>query len=253
MIIIPGTIYAPAVFGNPATNAPQPFNPGQLFGGGETGDWWSVADISTLFQDSAGATPVAASGDPVGRIVGKTNSNALVQGTSARKGIYTVSGGLKYIIFDGADDGIGAAFTMGATFTRIMIGQQVSWTIGHSIWDGVSTNKARVYQNGTTPRLTFYSGSGLLTNPDMTIGANHVLTELWNGVSSQAAIDNNSYTTGNTGTATADGLTVGASDTGGTSAANIWWFGGVMISRILTSQEIANCRTYFGALAGLSL
>lgn len=42
------------------------FNPASLFAGGEQGAWYDPSDFSTLFQDSAGTTPVTAVGQPVG-------------------------------------------------------------------------------------------------------------------------------------------------------------------------------------------
>ena len=43
-----------------------PFWPGRLFLDGEQGAWYDPSDLSTLFQDAAGTTPVTADGDPVG-------------------------------------------------------------------------------------------------------------------------------------------------------------------------------------------
>ncbi len=43
-----------------------------LFGAGEQGAWYDVADMSTLFQDAAGATPVTAVEQQVGRMLDKS-------------------------------------------------------------------------------------------------------------------------------------------------------------------------------------
>ena len=42
------------------------FSPAALFSAGEQGVWYDPSDLSTLFQDSAGTTPVTAVGQPVG-------------------------------------------------------------------------------------------------------------------------------------------------------------------------------------------
>lgn len=47
------------------------FNPLQLFSGSEGGAWYDPSDLATLFEDSAGTTPVAADGDPVGLMLDK--------------------------------------------------------------------------------------------------------------------------------------------------------------------------------------
>jgi len=47
------------------------FNPRSLFAAGEQGIWLDPSDFSTLFQDSAGTTPVTAVGQPVGLALDK--------------------------------------------------------------------------------------------------------------------------------------------------------------------------------------
>lgn len=47
------------------------FNPLYLFGAGEQGIWIDPSDFSTLYQDSAGTTPVTAVGQPVGLALDK--------------------------------------------------------------------------------------------------------------------------------------------------------------------------------------
>jgi hypothetical protein len=67
--------------------------------------WYDPSDISTLFQDSAGTTPVTASGQPVGKMLDKSgNGNHLLQATAASRPTYTVTSGLAYLAFDGVDD-----------------------------------------------------------------------------------------------------------------------------------------------------
>lgn len=58
------------------------------------------SDLSTLFQDSAGTTPVAADGDPVGRWNDKSgNGHDFIQATSGSRPAYRVSGGVHWIDF----------------------------------------------------------------------------------------------------------------------------------------------------------
>jgi hypothetical protein len=62
------------------------FNPASLFTGGAQGAWYDPSDMSTLFQDSAGATPVTAVEQPVGRMLDKSgNGNHATQATGSRK------------------------------------------------------------------------------------------------------------------------------------------------------------------------
>jgi len=55
------------------------FSPLSLFASGEQGAWYDPSDLSTMFQDSAGTTPVTADGQPVGLILDK--SKGLVLGS----------------------------------------------------------------------------------------------------------------------------------------------------------------------------
>lgn len=55
------------------------FTPASLFRNGEVGLWDDPSDITTLFQDAAGTTAVAAAADPTGLVLDK--SKGLVQGS----------------------------------------------------------------------------------------------------------------------------------------------------------------------------
>ena len=55
-----------------------PFSIADLFASSEAGAWYGPSDLSTLFQYSAGTTPVTASGQPVGLMLDK--SKGLVRG-----------------------------------------------------------------------------------------------------------------------------------------------------------------------------
>ena len=79
--------------------------PASLFAGGTDGAWYDPSDLSTLFQDSAGTTPVTASGQPVGKMLDKSgNGNHATQATAAARPIYTEGSGLAWLAFDGVGD-----------------------------------------------------------------------------------------------------------------------------------------------------
>jgi hypothetical protein len=62
-----------------------------LFFLGEKGAWYDPNDISTLFQDAAGTTPVTADGDPVGLAVDKSGNEVnAAQSISASRPVYNV-------------------------------------------------------------------------------------------------------------------------------------------------------------------
>ena len=53
------------------------FTPASLFAGGIAGAWYGPSDLSTLFQDSAGTTPVTTTGQPVGLMLDKSKGLVL--------------------------------------------------------------------------------------------------------------------------------------------------------------------------------
>ena len=53
------------------------WSPASLFASSEVGAWYDPSDLTTMFQDSAGTTPVTADGQPVGLILDKSKGLAL--------------------------------------------------------------------------------------------------------------------------------------------------------------------------------
>ena len=81
------------------------FTIGSLFLNGEQGAWYDPSDITTLFQDSAGSTPVTAAGQPVGLMLDKSGrGNHARQTTAAARPLYQIDAGKPYLAFDGVDD-----------------------------------------------------------------------------------------------------------------------------------------------------
>lgn len=96
-----------------------------LYSNGEQGGMWDATDMATLFQDSAGATPVTALTQPIGRMLDISgNGNHLLQATAGARPQYTTDGAL----FDGVDDALAtlpidftgmSEMTLAAAFTRL--------------------------------------------------------------------------------------------------------------------------------------
>ena len=70
------------------------------------GAWYDPSDLSTMFQDAAGTTPVTAAGQPVGLILDKSgNGHHASQSTSTARPLFQIDGsGKHYLAFDGVDD-----------------------------------------------------------------------------------------------------------------------------------------------------
>lgn len=81
------------------------FSPLALFAASEPGVWLDPSDLSTLFQDTAGTTPVTAAGQTVGLVLDKSGrGNHATQATAASRPTYQVVSGLPCLVFDGVDD-----------------------------------------------------------------------------------------------------------------------------------------------------
>ena len=87
------------------------WSPTALFSSGEQGLIYDPSDFSTLFQNSAGTTPVTAVGQPVGKILDKSgNGNHASQATSAYRLVLRQDGsGYYYLELDGVDDSLSTA------------------------------------------------------------------------------------------------------------------------------------------------
>lgn len=93
-----------AAVGGVSEGGTSVYDPLIWFGASEVGALLDPSDISSLFQDSAGTTPVTADGDPVGRISDLSgNANHFTSSGSARP-TYRTSGGKHWLEFDGTDD-----------------------------------------------------------------------------------------------------------------------------------------------------
>lgn len=87
------------------------FSPSSLFAAGEQGVWYDPSDFSTMFQDTAGTTPVTAVGQSVALIRDKSGrGNHATQATAgSRPTLQQDATGRYYLSFDGVDDGLATA------------------------------------------------------------------------------------------------------------------------------------------------
>jgi hypothetical protein len=95
-------------------------SPLALFASSEPGYWLDPSDFSTMWQDSAGTTPVTAVNDPVGRITDKSgNGVVFTQATSANRPLLKQdSNGYYYLDFDGSNDYLGATANVNLSSTN---------------------------------------------------------------------------------------------------------------------------------------
>lgn len=95
------------------------FNPSALFSSGENGVWYDPSDLSTMWQDSAGTTPVTAVGQPVGKITDKSGrGNHATQSTSGKRPLLQQdAGGRYYLAFNGTSSVLSTAAALNLSAT----------------------------------------------------------------------------------------------------------------------------------------
>lgn len=84
-----------------------------LFAAGERGLWYDPSDMSTLFQDAAGTTPVTAVGQPVGKMLDKSgNANHATQASAGSRPVLRQdASGFSYLEFNGSSSALATAST----------------------------------------------------------------------------------------------------------------------------------------------
>lgn len=99
--------YRPMVHGPVSpevTGVAEPtWTPANLFSNNQAGAWYDPSDLTTLFQDAAGTTPVTSDGDPVGAMLDKSGNNLHAKQSGATlRPIYRTDGTKHWIEFDGS-------------------------------------------------------------------------------------------------------------------------------------------------------
>lgn len=110
-----------------------------IFRSATQGFWYDPSDFSTMFQDSAGTTPVTAAGQPVGKILDKSPfENHLTQATGAfRPTLEQDALGYYYLAFDGTqflsatiDFSATDTMTLAATYNPTIAGECSLMSLG---------------------------------------------------------------------------------------------------------------------------
>jgi hypothetical protein len=175
---------------------------------------WLKADAG-LWQDGGASTPAASNGDPVGRWDDQSgNGNHVVQATNAdRPTLATaVLNGLPVVRFDGTSSSLAVAFTLDQPHTRFAVLVNRSPSDGtHILIDGGSGNpSAMVFQTGDVASL---NAGTELAGPTVLNSAPHIWRGSFNGASSQISVDGGTASTGDAGSGSAGGITLGTDQT----------------------------------------
>jgi hypothetical protein len=236
------------------------FTPASLFAGGIAGAWYDPSDLSTLFQDSAGTTPVTTAGQPVGLMLDKSgNANHATQATAAARPTYQTDDVLHWLEFDGVDDTMAAASGVyfgeasttvvavtpqeraanNRTFSRGGVDADAYVSFGTDKFEGALNG----YAAGTNFQVFTVASSGanvfawLRSKPDNTA------TFRKNG----SLLNTTTHSKENT----ADSGLMIAGD--GTKRTRLLFFGVVHIERVMTSSEIDMVEAFLAEKSGVTL
>ena len=229
--------------------------------------WWDPSDLSTLFQDAAGSTPVTTDNDPIRRINDKSgNGNNLTAPSDSARPLYKTSGGLHWLLADGVDDAL-SGYTPATTDDKEWV-CAVEWptpTNGHSLM--------RMQHSTGTPYLILGLGNAtpllnIASNLDPFGASGPVFTSFTGAVVLGMSRDRNVTTTG--AQAWKDGVVVNQATTSNTQIGGAPFglinrdhatpvsfggkvYGALCFDRILGSTERANLVTWLGNKIGRSL
>lgn len=215
--------------------------------------FYDPSDVTTLFQDSAGTTPVVAATDPVGMMQDKTdNDYHIIQATAGARPLWDGVGGLTY---DGTDDflaGTGQPFPSGSDPVEIWASVEqddpASSAVNRSIfcYGGVTSPLHRNLQKFVSGGVNRFrgqigDGSGSFTAlvPDVDFSGSHIVRLQINPTTLIATADD-SIITGNGIPATGTSRFRMGATTGNTPAG--FWLGKIkktVVTLPLTMSEAA--------------
>ena len=222
-----------------------PFSPLELFLLGEQGVWYDPSDLTTLFQDAAGTTPVTAVEQPVGRMLDKSGrGNHATQATSAARPVLSA----RVNLLEKTED-LSAAYWSTATGLTSRVTASGFTTLTENT--GTSTHRI-----GLEPSTTAALGTPITIVCSFKAGTRRYLQFQWdnNTLGVGAVVDTQNWTiaplTGS-GTVTASSITnLGAGEyqvsvtgfvSSGTTAVNLLIYG--------LSSATQNSVTYTGTSA----
>ncbi len=202
------------------------------------------AKLATSFTESssnAATVTINTSGDFGARISGARD---LVQLTASHQPAFGTSAGYNQLTTDGTNDVMRSApFAEAQPITDYTVASMVTWTSGAYLWDGASgANTAAAIMTTSTPQVNISAGSSVAANTNAVVGTLAVFTEFLSGASSSLQVNATTATTGNAGTGTPNGVTIGAS--GASTPAN---FSNIVIREKLgrTATDSSTLRTQF--------
>ncbi|WP_323041159.1 hypothetical protein [Gemmobacter sp.] len=250
------------------------WSPARLFSAGSQGLFLDPSILSSMSQDTAGATPVTGPGQPVGRAMDRSGrGNHATQATAAQRPTYQVDGsGRPYLYFDGVDDGMltsSVAWGSGEVTVIAAMRKRSDAALGFVLelttsWS-VSAGFAMTAPGNTGGQATYSfraNGSGVVGIAETPASYAAPVTSIVTG-QGRIATDTNRIRvnggswvtqaadqgTGNYATAP---LYIGARNSDQLRA-SIDLYGLIAINRVLTDAELSRVERYFANRIGVTL
>lgn len=122
MNLFNGGIFKGGLFNGGLFTRSSEWSPLSLFSNGEQGAWYDPSDFSSMFQDSAGTTPVTTTGQSVWLILDKSGkgNHATALSGAAKPVLQQDANGKYYLAFDGVDDGLISPSILGKSASHLI-------------------------------------------------------------------------------------------------------------------------------------
>jgi hypothetical protein len=148
----------------------------QLFAAGEAGAWYDPSDLSSMWQDAAGNTPVTATSDPVGLILDKSRSAPSMGANQIANGVFATDSDWT----KGTGWSIGSGVATKAAGSAALLSQAQTMTAGryyivtYTITRTAGTITAQ-FTGGSTVSGTARSASGTYTDIITAVSGNNTV------------------------------------------------------------------------------
>ena len=242
------------------------FDPLSLFAGGTEGAWFDPSDLSTLFQDSAGTTPVTASGQPVGKMLDKSgNGNHATQAVSASRPIYTEGSGLAWLAFDGVGDFMAVADVSGMrqSIMTFFIGVDPLSLSSREEWfasgnsGAFSTNNYILGNDASSFQIFGRTPAAPVSQGSLTANTKVIVSVRPDGTNINSRINGAAQTTAalTLGTNDTTGFTLGSSKNNGVYSrfTQMNMYGLIVRGSTSSADEITSTEAYLAAKTGVTL
>ncbi len=146
----------------------------------------------------------------------------LVQATGASRPLWVSSGvnGYPVLRFDGSNDSMAVSFTFPQPTSIYLLVKVIANTGNfYGVYDGASINTMEL-EHANVGTMDIYAGA-TLANITTVTGTFYVVSTVFNGASSVIKRNNDTAVTGNAGTATPGGFTLGGTGGGGAFCSNV--------------------------------